>query len=268
MLPFESPCASVCTTIRSSASTTRLGHPERPERLDAVRRGLRQAGLEERLSLRVPRPRHLGRAAPGPHRGARRRTWPRAAGRTLRFDPDTQAGPRSYEAALLAAGAVVDAVDRVLDGELDRAFCAVRPPGHHAERGPRHGLLPLQQRGGGRRPRPRPRAGTGADRRLRRAPRQRHPGRSSTRTRACSTSPRTRTRSTRGPARWTRWGRARGAGFTVNLPLPAGAGDAEYARVVPRDRDADRPGLRSRSSSSSPAGFDAHGGDPLARRWT
>ncbi|PYQ19223.1 MAG: hypothetical protein DMF79_13110, partial [Acidobacteria bacterium] len=53
-------------------------------------------------------------------------------GRTFRFDPDTQAGPRSYDAALLAAGAAADAVDRVLLGEIDRAFCAVRPPGHHA----------------------------------------------------------------------------------------------------------------------------------------
>src|SRR6185436_12004704 len=50
-----------------------------------------------------------------------------------RFDPDTQAGPHSYAAALKAAGAVTDAVDRVLDGRLDRALCLVRPPGHHAE---------------------------------------------------------------------------------------------------------------------------------------
>src|SRR6185503_10460913 len=42
---------------------------------------------------------------------------------------------RSYDAALLAAGAVVDAVDRVLAGEIQRAFCAVRPPGHHADAG-------------------------------------------------------------------------------------------------------------------------------------
>src|SRR5439155_6836648 len=55
------------------------------------------------------------------------------AGRTVRFDTDTQAGPRSYAAALKAAGAAVEAVDRVLAGEAERAFCAVRPPGHHAE---------------------------------------------------------------------------------------------------------------------------------------
>ncbi len=41
-------------------------------------------------------------------------------------------GPRSYAAAVRAAGAVADAVERVVDGALDRAFCSVRPPGHHA----------------------------------------------------------------------------------------------------------------------------------------
>ena len=67
--------------------------------------------------------------------------WRRRAGRTVRFDPDTQAGPRSYEAALPRPGAPSTPWTRVLDGELDRAFCLCRPPGHHAERGPRDGLL-------------------------------------------------------------------------------------------------------------------------------
>ncbi|MGY0579649.1 MAG: histone deacetylase family protein [Paraglaciecola chathamensis] len=47
--------------------------------------------------------------------------------------PDTQLGPRSLEAALYAAGANVMAVDLVMQGEAQQAFCAVRPPGHHAE---------------------------------------------------------------------------------------------------------------------------------------
>src|SRR5688500_2259060 len=96
-------------------------HPERPERLDAVRRGLREAALEGELRLLAPRPattpellrvhteEHVARVAA-------------TRGRRVRFDPDTQASPRSYEAALLAAGAVVDAVDRVLEGDLDRAL--------------------------------------------------------------------------------------------------------------------------------------------------
>ncbi len=49
------------------------------------------------------------------------------------LDPDTAISPRSQEAALKAAGGVIEAVDNVIQGSLKRAFCAVRPPGHHAE---------------------------------------------------------------------------------------------------------------------------------------
>ncbi len=49
------------------------------------------------------------------------------------LDPDTVMSPASCEAAFRAAGAVAAAVDAVIDGEADNAFCAVRPPGHHAE---------------------------------------------------------------------------------------------------------------------------------------
>lgn len=58
-----------------------------------------------------------------------------AAGGGGMIDADTVVSPRSYEAALRAAGAAVAAVDRVLSGGEDRfCFCAMRPPGHHAER--------------------------------------------------------------------------------------------------------------------------------------
>jgi len=49
------------------------------------------------------------------------------------FDPDTYVSPHTAEAALFAAGAVTEAIDRCKAGEIERAFCAVRPPGHHAE---------------------------------------------------------------------------------------------------------------------------------------
>ena len=51
-----------------------------------------------------------------------------------RIDPDTVIGPRSLDAARRAAGAAIAAVDLVASGEVDNAFCSVRPPGHHAER--------------------------------------------------------------------------------------------------------------------------------------
>jgi len=50
-----------------------------------------------------------------------------------RLDPDTIVSPNTMQAAKRAAGAVVFAVDRIMSGEIDNAFCAVRPPGHHAE---------------------------------------------------------------------------------------------------------------------------------------
>ncbi|NQV83467.1 MAG: histone deacetylase family protein, partial [Rhodospirillales bacterium] len=49
------------------------------------------------------------------------------------LDPDTSMSPASGEASRRAAGAVCDAIDRVIAGDADNAFCAVRPPGHHAE---------------------------------------------------------------------------------------------------------------------------------------
>ena len=56
------------------------------------------------------------------------------AGRAVALDPDTYTSPESYEIALLAAGAAVDAVERVMGGPHTAAFALVRPPGHHAER--------------------------------------------------------------------------------------------------------------------------------------
>jgi acetoin utilization deacetylase AcuC-like enzyme len=49
------------------------------------------------------------------------------------YDADTYVSENSFEAALFAAGAVISAVDNCKTGKLDRAFCALRPPGHHAE---------------------------------------------------------------------------------------------------------------------------------------
>jgi acetoin utilization deacetylase AcuC-like enzyme len=237
------------------------GHPERPERLDAVRRGLREADLGGELQVLPPRPattpellrvhteEHLSRVAA-------------TRGRTVRFDPDTQASPRSYEAALLAAGAVVDAVDRALAGELDRAFCAVRPPGHHAEPDRAMGFCLFNNVAAA--------AAHALARGLQRVAVidfDVHHGNGTqdmfyddkrvlyVSSHAYPFYP--------GTGSLVEVGEGAGRGFTVNLPLPPGMGDEEYARVyrefvVPIGRAFD-PQLVIVS-----AGFDPHEGCPIA----
>lgn len=108
-------------------------HPESPARLRAVLAALEEpefAGLERREApeaaladlARVHSRRHIERTL-----GA----IPKSG--HVGIDPDTILSPASGAAALRAAGAVVAAVDAVVAKEADNAFCAVRPPGHHAE---------------------------------------------------------------------------------------------------------------------------------------
>lgn len=108
------------------------GHPEAPERLAAVRRGVTDAGLDDLLVPLVPTPASVD---------AVERVHDRAYLERLRhicvtggglLDQDTGVVPLSHEAAMLAAGAGLDAVAALRDGVGDAAFCAVRPPGHHA----------------------------------------------------------------------------------------------------------------------------------------
>jgi acetoin utilization deacetylase AcuC-like enzyme len=111
------------------------GHPECPERLEAVARGLASsvvaANLDWRIAPEVPEDALLRVHTPE-YVGGLEAATPRAGLRWL--DPDTALGPESLHAARRAAGAAVAATGAVLDGEIRRALCAVRPPGHHAGR--------------------------------------------------------------------------------------------------------------------------------------
>jgi len=109
------------------------GHPERAERLRAVHAALEGPDFAK-LERRTP-PRAETAWIERVHREEHVRGILDAVPTTdyARLDPDTVISPGSGEAALRAAGAVVAAVDAVCAGEAKNAFCAVRPPGHHAE---------------------------------------------------------------------------------------------------------------------------------------
>ncbi len=113
---------------------TGYGHPESPDRLRAVLETLRRAefaALEWREAPRAE-PAQLSRVHDIGHIRKIRDAIPET-GRVELDLANTVVSPGSGEAALRAAGAVVAAVDAVATGEAPKAFCAVRPPGHHAE---------------------------------------------------------------------------------------------------------------------------------------
>jgi acetoin utilization deacetylase AcuC-like enzyme len=237
------------------------GHPERPERLDAVRRGIREAGLEPRLQILTPRPATREELL-AVHTAGYVDRLAATEGRTTRFDPDTQAGPHSYAAALLAAGSVVDAVDRVRAGEIARAFCAVRPPGHHAEADRAMGFCLFNNVAVGA-----ARALAAGLRRVAVIDFDVHHGNGTQD--IFYDDPRVLYVSSHaypfypGTGGLDEVGEGKGTGFTVNLPLPGTMGDAEYGRIY---REIVEPvvGAYDPELVLVSAGFDPHRDDPLA----
>jgi acetoin utilization deacetylase AcuC-like enzyme len=110
------------------------GHPECPDRLTAIADQLIASGLDAHVT-RYEAPRasveQVARVHDRRYIDAIEAASPASGLRYL--DPDTALNPQSVPAAFHAAGAVVHAVDLVCGGKHRNAFCAVRPPGHHAE---------------------------------------------------------------------------------------------------------------------------------------
>ena len=237
-----------------------LAHRERPERLTAIAAAVDAAGLGARLQACVPRP--APRAAlERVHAASYVEMILGLRGRSRRLDADTVVGPGSVEAALHAAGAALDASAAVLAGTARSALCAVRPPGHHAERDHAMGFCLFNN------------VAVAAAAALA-GPLQRvlvfdpdvHHGNGTQHLFYDSAAvhyvsihqypfyPGTGAAGERGSGP--------GAGYTLNLPLPAGSGDDEYLAATERQV---LPALRAFAPQLVivSAGFDAHRRDPL-----
>ena len=109
------------------------GHPENPDRVRAVWEALNAPRFNDLERREAPR------ATIDEISRIHRRDYVELILNSVpstglyRIDPDTAMSPSSGEAALTAAGAVIAAIDSVISGEASNAFCAIRPPGHHAE---------------------------------------------------------------------------------------------------------------------------------------
>jgi acetoin utilization deacetylase AcuC-like enzyme len=111
------------------------GHPERPERLTAIRSALEEAGLFRtlyRINPRAASQEELALAHSAAYLALATRELSGLRGLGELSTGDTLVSPGSLEAARFAVGGVLQAVDAVMAGKVTAAFCAVRPPGHHA----------------------------------------------------------------------------------------------------------------------------------------
>lgn len=116
------------------AHDTGPGHPERPDRLRAIHARVKESGVESDLQLVDPFHVDEDWLTRGHSEAHVKNVKVRCEhGAPCMEDYETMLCPRSFDIARLAVGAAFRATDRVFKGESDTAFCAVRPPGHHAE---------------------------------------------------------------------------------------------------------------------------------------
>ena len=109
-------------------------HPEAPERLQAVYQGIKDADLLPKLTLIQASKADLKWIETVHDNNYIQRFKATClSGKTMFDYPDNQMCTATFETALLAVGGILDTAQLIMSGELDNAFCAVRPPGHHAE---------------------------------------------------------------------------------------------------------------------------------------
>jgi acetoin utilization deacetylase AcuC-like enzyme len=113
------------------------GHPERPDRMRAIDKVLAHDLFKPLVRVEAPLrddvEEAIALAHPVEYIQAIKEARPEPGGEPVRLDPDTVLSPKSWEPALRAVGAGLHAVDEVLGGRAQNAFCQVRPCGHHAE---------------------------------------------------------------------------------------------------------------------------------------
>jgi acetoin utilization deacetylase AcuC-like enzyme len=113
---------------------TGAGHPESPARLKAIYEGIVSGGLFEKVRLiRAHRPDLTWIETVHPRAYMERLEKACMNGESEFDGPDNQMCRATFQIALLAVGGILETVDLLMSGEIDNAFCAVRPPGHHAE---------------------------------------------------------------------------------------------------------------------------------------
>ncbi|HVP77773.1 MAG TPA: histone deacetylase [Thermodesulfobacteriota bacterium] len=240
------------------------GHPESPERLQEIYQMLEEEEMRGRA---------LGKVKPRPatreeiemiHSPAYIDLIASTAGKpSVRLDMDTSVCAKSYETALWAAGGFLELIKVVMQGKLDNGFALVRPPGHHAEKDRAMGFCIFNN------------VAIGARYALRNFSLQRilivdwdvHHGNGTQN--SFYEDPQVLYFSTHrygffypGTGGAMEVGKGKGEGFTVNVPLPTGAGDADYGNIFEKL-------LKPVALEYQPqlilvsAGFDTHYNDPL-----
>ncbi len=250
----------VVASERFADHQTPPGHPEAPERAE-VMDVIAAAWRERKGEAVAPRP-ATGQQLARVHSDEHLRRMAETAGNAVALDPDTYTSPDSYQTALLAAGAAIEIVERVLGGDEQRALALVRPPGHHAERARAMGFCLFNNVAVGA-----AHARTLGAGRVAIVDYDVHHGNGTQHT--FESDPNVLYVSLHqypfypGTGAADEIGRGAGAGFTANAPIEVGATDDDYRLVF---TEVVLPILRQFKPDLIlvSAGFDAHERDPLA----